>query len=334
MLIGALFWISRRENHFFPEGPLDTGEGLIDLFRNKKSEDRIIELQSALEELQKEKDDLSRALENREEKIRKLSSAYQEANLALKAAEQKSSRTQAGQAGAVTCLEEGEKARGQKVRPLEICRLLKKLKAFTSPEVDLTSAYITSPEAIPPEMESFIKPARSDRGWIVFRCPQLFTLTLVPPLPIIEGQVELGSAFHLDTIKEMLEIPVLVISAHAGDTLIGIALSPGRFEVQEAVKSQVKEKHSKGGWSQKRFERLREEDIRNHAEVIEEKLKALMEIYGPLTKVAVVGGDQAIIKQIIPAIKLPVVERRLERHDSKHPEGLLEEVYGFTCYRS
>jgi hypothetical protein len=331
LLIGALFWISRRENHFFPEGPLDSGEGLIDLFRNKKSEDRIIELQSALEKLQKEKDDLSRALENREEKIRKLSSAYQEANLALKAAEQKSSMTQAS---AVTCLEEGEKARGQKVRPLEICRLLKKLKAFTSPEVDLTSAYITSPEAIPPEMESFIKPARSDRGWIVFRCPQLFTLTLVPPLPIIEGQVELGSAFHLDTIKEMLEIPALVISAHAGDTLIGIALSPGRFEVQEAVKSQVKEKHSKGGWSQKRFERLREEDIRNHAEVIEEKLKALMEIYGPLTKVAVVGGDQAIIKQIIPAIKLPVVERRLERHDSKHPEGLLEEVYGFTCYRS
>ena len=63
----------------------------------------------------------------------------------------------------------------------------------------------------------------------------------------------------------MLEIPVLVISAHAGDTLIGIALSSGRFEVQEAVKSQVKEKHSKGGWSQKRFERLRDEDIRNHA---------------------------------------------------------------------
>jgi len=308
---------------------------LIDLFRNKKSEDRIIELQSALEELQKEKDDLFRALESREEKIRKLSSAYQEANLALKAAEQKVvSRTHAVQAGAVTCLEEGEKARGQKLRPLEMRRLLKRLKAFTSPEGDLTSAYIKSLEEIPPGMGDFIKSARSDRGWMVFRCPQLFTLILVPPLPIIEGQVELGSAFLLDSLKEMLEIPVLVISAHAGDTLIGIALSPDRFEVQEAVKSQVKEKHSKGGWSQKRFERLREEDIRNHAEVIVEKLKALMEIYGPLAKVVVVGGDLAIIKQIIPAIKLPVVERRLERHDSKHPEGLLEDVYGFTCYRS
>jgi hypothetical protein len=307
---------------------------LIDLFRNKKSEDRVIELQSALEALHKEKDDLSRALENREEKIRKLSSAYQETNLALKAAEQKVSRNHVVQASAVTCLEEGEKARGQKLRPLEMRRLLKRLKAFTSLEGDLTSAYIKNPEEIPPGMGDFIKSVRSDRGWMVFRCPQLFTLTLVPPLPIIEGQVELGPAFLLDSLKEMLEIPVLVISAHAGDTLIGIALSPDRFEVQEEVKSQVKEKHSKGGWSQKRFERLREEDIKNHAEVIEEKLKALMEIYGPLAKVAMVGGDQAIIKQIIPAIKLPVVERRLEKHDSKHPEVLLEDVFGFTCYRS
>ena len=313
---------------------MDSGEGLIDLFRSKKSEDRINELQSALGELRKEKDDLSRALENREEKIRKLSNAYQEANLALKAAEQKASMARADQASVATCIENNEKARGQKLRLLETRILLNRLKAFTSPENDLISAYIKTPEEIPPGMESFIKSVRSERGWIIFHCPQLFTQTLVPPLPLVESQVESGNIFHLDPMREMLETPVLVISAHAGDTLIGVALSPDSFEALEVIKSQVKEKHSKGGWSQKRFGRLREEDIRIHAESVEEKLKALMEIYSHLAKIAVVGGDRTIIKQISPAIKLTVVERKLERHDSKRPDSLLEDVYGFTCYRS
>ena len=47
------------------------------------------------------------------------------------------------------------------------------------------------------------------------------------------------------------------------------------FEVKELVETQVKEKHSKGGWSQKRFERLREEDIKNHLDAVQEKLAQL-----------------------------------------------------------
>ena len=33
------------------------------------------------------------------------------------------------------------------------------------------------------------------------------------------------------------------------------------------------------------------------------------------------------------SIGLPLVERRLEQHDEKDLDSLLEEVYGFTCYR-
>ena len=62
---------------------------MVDLFGKKKLEDRILELQTELAKLEGEKEDLFRTLEKREEKIRRLSCANQEANLALKVAEQR-----------------------------------------------------------------------------------------------------------------------------------------------------------------------------------------------------------------------------------------------------
>jgi hypothetical protein len=99
------------------------------------------------------------------------------------------------------------------------------------------------------------------------------------------------------------------------------------------VESQVKEKHSKGGWSQKRFERLREEDIKNHVETVIQRLLDLKIKYSTVVKFAVMTGDTNLLKQISTAIDLPKVERRLERHDEKQLSRLLDETYGFTCYR-
>ncbi len=63
----------------------------MDLFGKKKLEERILELEADLARLEGEKKDLMRTLDKRDERIRKLSSAIQEANLALKAAEQRAS---------------------------------------------------------------------------------------------------------------------------------------------------------------------------------------------------------------------------------------------------
>ena len=130
-----------------------------------------------------------------------------------------------------------------------------------------------------------------------------------------------------------METPVLVVSAHAGETFLGAALCRENFEAEELVKSQVMGKHSKGGWSQKRFERLREEDIKSHVDLASQKLAALMGKYKTILKYAVLSGEESLIRLIAPAIDLPVVERRLERHDERNKKELLEEVYGFTCYR-
>jgi hypothetical protein len=92
-------------------------------------------------------------------------------------------------------------------------------------------------------------------------------------------------------------------------------------------------KHSKGGWSQKRFERLREEEIKSHADLVAEKLAALLGKYKTLLKYAVLSGDESLIRQIAPSIDLPRVERTLALREERKTKELLDVVYGFACYR-
>ena len=99
------------------------------------------------------------------------------------------------------------------------------------------------------------------------------------------------------------------------------------------MQSSVMGRHSKGGWSQKRFERLREEDVKVHVDLVREKLEAMMVKYKPLLHYAVLSGEEALVRQIASFVDLPLVERTLPRIDSKETNLLLDEVYGFVCYR-
>lgn len=311
---------------------------MVDLFGKKKLEERLSEMEEALTARERETEELVRTIEKREEKIRKLATANQEANLALKAMEQKAT----AMAASFPETKEGEPQDARlpvawkpSMRELDI--LIKRLKGFRSPKEDLlVSAFPSSvPEnaGIPMRIREALMAVKSQRGRIIIYSPQLFALLLVPPFPIQEGGSREGSTFYLDFISEMMELPVLVVSAHAGDTFLGVAMSKEGFEVKELVETHVKEKHSKGGWSQKRFERLREEDIKNHLDAVQEKLSYLEEKYGSIVKYVVIGGEESLTRQIKTSISLPLIERRLDQHDEKDLDSLLEKVYGFTCYR-
>jgi hypothetical protein len=310
---------------------------LVDLFGKKKLEDSIVELESDILALEKERDELKQTLEKREEKIRKLTFSYQEASIALKAFEQKAAAPASQIRKDENIVRLAPKAR--RMRPIDAEKMLKKLSSIRSKDDDLLTAYLDSTEkGLPPEAKRLVESIKPGREIAVLHCPQVFTMAILPPMQIdlstIDSPIREESAFFLDPIFETTETPVLLVSAHAGDTFLGVALNKDGFEAEDSVKTQVKEKHSKGGWSQKRFERLREEDIRNHAEAVMEKLSYMEEKYRPVLKYAVLSGDQALLKQISPGIKLPIIERKIERHDDRQVREILEELYQFTIYRS
>ena len=301
----------------------------MDIFGKKELENRVKDLESNLAELTKEKEELLATLQRREDKIRKLTNAYQDTKIALKAAEQKSIESGIQ----IAHNKEDLEVQGVKLVPREMELLIMRLQGIKSPEDDLITAQVTTNGELPPETTILARSIKSMRGFIILQCPQIFNLLFVPPLPIKENHTSVDSNFQLDSLKEMLETPLLVISIHAGDSFLGLALSKDSFQLHETVRSQVKEKHSKGGWSQKRFERLRENDIDNHVEIVIKKLKESSDTYSSIAKLAVLGGDPLLLKQIQPVVNLPVIERRLEMHDEKRLDMLLDDVYSFKCYR-
>ena len=310
----------------------------MDLFGKKKLEERILELEAEKSQLEGEREDLLRTLEKREERLRKLSAAMQEANLALKAAEQRASARSSPASSEAPGGEspEEQKPKASRLGLRDIDSLLERLQAVRSPREDLLTACYpgTSPERglLPETFRKAASAVNSRRGGIILHCPQLFSLLLIPPFPIKESHSHEGSDFSLDLIREMMEEPVLLVSAHAGETFLGVCLSRDKFEAEETVESPVMGRHSKGGWSQKRFERLREEDVRAHVDLVTEKLQAILSKYKPVLHYAVLSGEESLVRQIASSIDLPLVERKLSRIDSKETNLLLDQVYGFVCY--
>lgn len=311
----------------------------MDLFGKKKLEERILELEADLARLEGEKKDLMRTLDKRDERIRKLSAAIQEANLALKAAEQRASSraSPASEEEARGESPEEQKPRARRLSLRDMDCLLERLQAIRSPREDLLTACYpgTSPEGglLPEPLAKAASVINSRRGGIILHCPQLFSLLLVPPFPIKESHSHEGAEFSLYPIREMMEEPVLIVSAHAGETFLGVCLSRDKFEAEELVQSSVMGRHSKGGWSQKRFERLREEDVKAHVDLVIEKLEAMLGRYKPVLHYAVLSGEESLVRQIASFVDLPLVERKLSRIDSRETNLLLDEVYGFVCYR-
>ena len=310
----------------------------MDLFGKKKLEERIQELEVELVRLEGEREDLLRTLEKRDERIRTLSAAIQEANLALKAAKQRASaRASPAPSDAAGESPEEQKPKARRLGLRDMDFLLEKLHAIRSPREDLLVAYYPGPipedPAIPQPLKRAASAINSRRGGIILHCPQLFSLLLIPPFPIKESQSHEGGKFSLNTIREMMEEPVLLVSAHAGDTFLGVSFCRDKFEAEELVQSSVMGRHSKGGWSQKRFERLRDEDVKAHVDLVIDKLQAMLGRYKPVLHYAVLSGEESLVRQIASSIDLPLVERRLSRIDSRETNLLLDEIYGFVCYR-
>ena len=111
--------------------------------------------------------------------------------------------------------------------------LMERLKVCRSPRDDLLVAFYPGPipedAGLPLQIKKAAATIKSPRGVIILHSPQLFSLLLIPPFPIQESLSREGSAFALDLLGEMMDTPVLVVSAHAGETFLGVALSREGF---------------------------------------------------------------------------------------------------------
>lgn len=89
--------------------------------------------------------------------------------------------------------------------------------------------------------------------------------------PFYSNSFTIDNRFNLDKIQEFIEREKHWVLVELGHTKI-LKEKNGDYEIVEEVKSRVDRKHSKGGFSQQRFERKRDEQVRQHLEQVEEAL--------------------------------------------------------------
>ena len=159
---------------------------------------------------------------------------------------------------------------------------------------------------------------------------------VAPFLPVDVSSWQMNARFNVLPLQELIDrkVNICVLLAHAGESFIGITDNPGSFTDYQIVRSSVKGKHTKGGWSQRRFERLRDEDILHHVKKVKDALKKMVD--GSYTEITFIltGGESRLVPEILVDFDCPVVDRRFDvAVDKKMIDRILKEVWSSKRYK-
>ncbi|MDP3104138.1 MAG: Vms1/Ankzf1 family peptidyl-tRNA hydrolase [Candidatus Methanoperedens sp.] len=166
---------------------------------------------------------------------------------------------------------------------------------------------------------------------IFFDAEKVIKLVILPVFPILLSKYSLERSFDMEPLKNSLKSDkILVINAHAGETFIGI-MEDNSFTEHDVIRSSVMGKHSKGGWSQKRFQNLVEEDIKHHADKVRAVLDPLIRKHRDIQYI-IAGGDGKLIRMILAGYDHPIIMKSMDTVSTRNAEQVLREVMSVRVY--
>jgi len=217
-----------------------------------------------------------------------------------------------------------------------------KIASFRSPGEDLLTVYLPPGTALSnvlsekllsylgEETRALLDRLDPETGLVLFHdIHRMISEVIVPSIPIMTSAWYFKDHFETGALEGNLEAErrILVLLLHAGESFVGFAPDTLAFDAEELVRSSVKEKHSKGGFSQRRFERLREEDISHHLEKVMEAVNKILEENAPVDCI-IMSGDSLLIREV--ERRLPLDIEIIE----KSTDLKLEKISGEDVMRS
>jgi hypothetical protein len=179
----------------------------------------------------------------------------------------------------------------------------------------------------------------SQNGFVLFHDrDNLINELIIPPLPIESSKWWVGTSFNAEQLSHLMskEHSICILVAHAGESFVGYSLDSLHMDFHEIIRSNVKSKHSKGGFSQRRFERLRDEEIVHHADKVRESLREIINNSGQDFDYFMIAGDQNLANLIIKDVDLTgpflfsCADVRIEKHA---PDDVLKQFYYSRRYK-
>jgi peptide subunit release factor 1 (eRF1) len=258
------------------------------------------ELKDRIEELREERDSLAAQLEAERERRAEASSARQDAEERVNRLEDRVTELE----DRVDRAEGADESRGfvrvDRLAPDEHDAVLGRLRSVESDPETLLTAMVETPD-------DAVRDAFAERAPLVARAAPCLALTddhgvvraaLDPPFPP-DPFVTWDDRFRLD--ESWFEPPERHAVALVRADLFALGVYEGDERVDlTALTADVEENHSKGGFSQSRYERRRDEQIAEHHERVR---AALADVDAPL----VLTGDHASLDA------LPDVETAVRR---------------------
>jgi len=191
-------------------------------------------------------------------------------------------------------------------------------------------------EYLDKDIVSLIDKIDSPTGLIIFYdTDRMVREVLAPYLPVDSSGWQINTGFNVELLQSLIErkVNLCIVLAHAGESFIGITEDQNTFFSRSIIRSSVKGKHTKGGWSQRRFERLRTEDIQHHVEKVRSALKLMIADADVKIDYIITGGDFKLASMILKDFEHSLVRRSFDTSvDKKNIDRILQEVWSCRRY--
>lgn len=230
-------------------------------------EEEIEEKEKQIEELQDEIESLEAQLESSEDKRRELARTKQEAEEKLNRLQDKleSEKEETEQ-------EEQEQTGFQRLGFKEAKSLIEKLGAVEGE--DLVTIYSHGGLENDNLVEKKLAEEVSGYDDFILFTDNGFFDYLFRTRPFYSEEVEASRSFNIEQLEEFIWKEKIWVTVSAGEAHI-YREQNGEIEKVEDLKTRIESQHGKGGFSQGRFERKRDQQIEEFAELVEEEINEL-----------------------------------------------------------
>jgi len=221
--------------------------------------------------------------------------------------------------------------------PLRFSEYLSQIKSLKSDSESLITAYIPKGqslsdlknsddllEQIDKNSQHLMGKIDSQNGYVLFYDTfGMVREAVAPVFPLKDSEFKFGKTFDVKKLKHMADkdVGVFVVIVHAGESFMGFADKNG-FEKHQIIRSSVKAKHTKGGFSQGRFEKLRDEDIAHHIEKVRKMVTKVLDDNVDVNNIdyIITSGDQQLVKHVMDGLAddIPVIEKTMDVKIDKH----------------
>ncbi len=220
--------------------------------------------------------------------------------------------------------------------PVRFSEYLSRIKSLKSDQESLITVYVPQGQSlsdlknsekvvdqIDVNSQHLLGKIDSQTGYVLFYDPfGMVREAVAPVFPLKDSMLKFGKTFDVKKLKVMAnkDVGVCVVIVHAGESFVGFAPDKNGFETHQVVRSSVKAKHTKGGFSQRRFEKLRDEDIAHHIEKVRKVIKKVLDDDINNIDYIITGGDSQLVKHAMDGLAddIPVIEKTMDVKIEKH----------------